>query len=118
MDESIEQLGQDLARANYAKTTRERYVRTARDLARFCCKPLVAATRDELRGYVEALAQRGMSASQVSARLCAVLFLFRRTLGRPELVSFIKLPRRHSPLPAVLSVEEVNALLRAVRDPR
>jgi integrase/recombinase XerD len=41
-----------------------------------------------------------------------------RTLGQPELVSFIKLPRRHSPLPSVLSLDEVNALLRALRHPR
>ncbi len=46
-----------------------------------------------------------------------MLFLFRRTLGRPELVSFIKLPRRRSPLPSVLSLDEVNALLRAIREP-
>jgi integrase/recombinase XerD len=59
-----------------------------------------------------------MSPFQVSDRLCAVLFLFRRTLGRPELVSFIKLPRRHSPLPSVLSLEEVHALLQALRHRR
>ena len=59
-----------------------------------------------------------MSAHQQSSRLCAVLFLFRRTLGRPELVSFIKLPRRHSPLPSVLSLDEVNALLRSLRHRR
>jgi integrase len=34
------------------------------------------------------------------------------------MVSFIKLPRRRSPLPAVLSLDEVNALLRALKDPR
>lgn len=118
MDQSIEQLGQDLARANYAKTTRDRYIRTARELAEHCRKPLADVTREDLRGYVDALANRGLSASQVSHRLSAVLFLFRRTLGRPEFVSFIKLPRQYSPLPAVLSVDEVHALLRALRHRR
>jgi site-specific recombinase XerD len=33
-------------------------------------------------------------------------------------VSFIKLPRRYKPLPTVLSLDEVHALLRAIREPR
>ena len=53
MDQSIEQLGQDLARANYAKTTRERYVRATQELAEHCRKPLIDVTRDDLRGFVE-----------------------------------------------------------------
>ena len=118
MDQSITQLGQDLARASYAKETQERCLRTARELGEHCRKLLLELTRDDLRAFVESLEARGMSPCQVASRLCAVLFLFRRTLGRPELVSFIKLPRRYSPLPRVLSVEEVNALLRALRHPR
>jgi integrase/recombinase XerD len=114
---SIEQLTRDLALANYAKSTRERYIGTAKQLAASCGKPLAALTRDDLRAYVEARTHSGASAAVLHQDLCGVLFLFRRTLGRPELVSFIKLPRRRSPLPAVLSVEEVDALLRAIRKP-
>jgi site-specific recombinase XerD len=33
------------------------------------------------------------------------------------MVSFFRLPKKHSPLPTVLSVEEVNALIRAIRKP-
>jgi hypothetical protein len=39
-------------------------------------------------------------------RLCAVLYLYRKTLGLPELVSFISLPKKYSPLPTVLSKKE------------
>jgi site-specific recombinase XerD len=118
MDKCIEQLGQDLARSKYAKTTQGRYVRTAKELREHCGKPLAELTRDDLRSYVDAISGGALSPFQQSDRLCAVLFLFRRTLGRPEQVSFIKLPRRHSPLPSVLSLDEVNALLRALRHPR
>ena len=118
MDISIEQLARDLALANYAKSTQERYVWTAKHLAEFCRKPLVEVTRDDLREFVQARASRGKSATWLHNELCAVLFLFRRTLGRADLVSFIKLPKRRSPLPAVLSVEEVHTLLRAIREPR
>jgi len=118
MDKSIERLGQDLARANYAEKTRKAYVQTAGELAKRSGKPLAELTRDDLRAYVDSLQGGNVSAHQQAARLGAVLFLFRRTLGRPELVSFIKLPRRHSPLPSVLSLDEVHALLRALRHRR
>jgi len=118
MDSSIEQMARDLALGGYAKGTQERYLAKARELAAFCGKPLAEVTRDELRSFVEARVARGKSPSVLSGDLCAVLFLFRRTLGRPELVSFIKLPRRHKPLPTVLSLDEVHALLRALREPR
>jgi site-specific recombinase XerD len=117
MDASIEQLARDLALAKYAKRTREGYIGAAEQLAAFSGKPLAALTRDDLRAFVEARTSRGVSAAVLHRELCGLLFLFRRTLGRPELVSFIKLPRRRSPLPAVLSLDEVNALLRAIRKP-
>jgi site-specific recombinase XerD len=50
--------------------------------------------------------------------LCALLFVFRRTLGKPEFVSFIKLRRRYSKLPVVLSHKEVHALLNAIEHRR
>jgi integrase/recombinase XerD len=118
MDTSIEQMTRDLAFAKYAKKTQEGYLATAKQLAEFCGKPVVEVSRDELRDFVEARAARGTSAGRLYSELLAVRFLFKRTLGRPEMVSFIKLPKRHSPLPAVLSVEEVNVLLRSIREPR
>lgn len=118
MDSSIEQMERDLALAAYAKGTREAYVRTAKRLSEFSGKPITAVTRDDVRAFVEALTSRRPSAGVLHKELCAVLFLFRRTLGRPEMVSFIKMPRRHSPLPAVLSLNEMHALLRAIREPR
>jgi integrase/recombinase XerD len=118
MDQSIEQMARDLALAKYATDTQKRYVTTAKQLGEFCGKPLAEVTREQLRDFVEARASGNKSATRLSSELCAVLFLFRRTLGRAEMVSFIKLPRRYSPLPAVLSVDEVNVLLRALRVPR
>jgi site-specific recombinase XerD len=118
MDSSIEQMERDLAFAKYAKSTQARYVATAKLLGEFVGKAIVEITRDELRGFIEARAARGRSASVLYAELLALRFLFKKTLGRAEMVSFIKLPRRHSPLPEVLSLDEVNSLLRAIREPR
>jgi len=118
MDKTIEQLSQDLARAGYAKTTRVEYRKVAERLGDFCSKPIIEISRDELRGYVEVITEQSSSPSHLSRQLCAILFLFRRTLGKPELVSFIKLPRRYSKLPVVLSQKEVDALLNAIQCPR
>jgi integrase len=51
----------------------------------------------------------------VIGQLAALSFLYRKTLGRPELVSFVSYPKRHKPLPTVLSLEEVGALIQAIR---
>ena len=112
MDKSIDQLGQDLALANYAKSTQRKYLRTAEHLSNRFGRPLAELTREDLRTYVEEIQSRGQSASWVVTQLAALAFLYRKTLGRPETVSFLSYPKRHKPLPTVLSLEEVGALIR------
>jgi integrase/recombinase XerD len=115
MDQSIRQLGQDLALAGYAKGTQSKYLRTAEHLAKRFGHPLAELTREDLRGYVEEITARDKSASWVTTQICALSFLYRKTLGQPERVSFLSYPRRKRPLPTVLSLDEVGALLGAIR---
>ena len=116
MEKSIERLGQDLAQANYAKRTQKGYVGVAEHLSRRFGRPLEELTREELRTYVQEVSERGLSASWVITRLAALRFLYRKTLGQSEKVSFLSYPKRHIPLPTVLSLEEVGALIQAVRN--
>jgi site-specific recombinase XerD len=118
MDQSIVQLGQDLALANYAKNTQKKYLRVAEHLSHRFGKPVADVTREELRTYVEELVARGLSASWVITHLAALRFLYRKTLGQSDKASFISYPKRHKPLPTVLSLEEVGALIRAVHNAR
>lgn len=118
MDQSIEQLGQDLARAGYAEATQRRYLKTANLLSERFGVPVADLTREQIREFVDAVASEGNSAWRSRSMLGAVLFLFRKTLGRPQDVSFIKLPKKPSGLPAVLSLNEVAALLPAIRNRR
>jgi integrase/recombinase XerD len=115
MDKSIKRLGQDLALAKYAKSTQQKYLKTAEHLSNRFGRPLAELTRDELRTYVEEISGRGKGASWVTTQLAAVSFLYCKTLGQPELVSFVSYPRRPRPLPTVLSLQEVSALLSAIR---
>ncbi len=118
MDSTITQLEQDLARAEYAESTRHCYRACAEELARHVGRPIATVTRDELRDFVDGVTAGEGGAQAKRMRLCGLLFLFRKTLGAPEMVSFIKLPRRHSRLPVVLSKGEVHRLLNAIRKPR
>lgn len=118
MSSEIENMARDLALRGYSKSTRTSYPREARRLVERFGKPASQLTQDELRRYVEELSQRGKSSSLFRNQLCALLFLYKKTLGRPELVSFIGLPKRYSPLPEVLVVKEVDDLLQHVARPQ
>src|SRR6185437_5645179 len=93
------------------------YLRTVRALGDHFDKPVAELRRDEIRAYVDHLQGQVRSASWLKTKLAAIAFLFRRTLGRPADVSFIVFPRQYSPLPTVLSPDEVAAFLDAIRHP-
>lgn len=118
MDKLIQQLGQDLARAGYAKRTREGYVAVAEQLGARFGAPIGDITRDQVREFVEEIWARDCSAGRRKNLLSGLRALYRKTIGKPEMVSFIRLPKVHSPLPTVLTLAEVDALLRSIRSPR
>jgi site-specific recombinase XerD len=117
MDKSIEQMGQDLAFAEYSQSTRNNYLRTVKGVAAHFGRPVAELGRDELREYVGLLQDRARSASWLKMKLAAIVFLYAKTLGRPTDVSFVVWPRQYSPLPTVLSQQEVDAFLQALRHP-
>jgi site-specific recombinase XerD len=117
MDESIQQMKQDLAFAAYAGSTQKSYLRTAEGLSSYFGRPLAGLRREELRFYVEQLRGQGRSASWLKMQLAAIVFLFAKTLGKAAEVSFIVWPKQYSPLPTVLSQAEVDAVLGALRHP-
>ncbi|MFO0758920.1 MAG: tyrosine-type recombinase/integrase [Byssovorax sp.] len=118
MDKRIEQLGQDLARGGYSKRTQVAYVATAKRLRVRFGVPLDEISREQVRAFVDEVMSRSGSPHTKRMDLLALRFLFKKSLGKPEMVSFFRLPRTYSPLPTVLSVEEVGALIRAIRGAR
>jgi site-specific recombinase XerD len=134
VEEAIKQLCQDLARAEYAKTTQDSYKKTAIALSeRFGCS-VAELTRDQLREYVDAVVAEDGGRCRGRVKLCRNLSTRVVTTGQEGAqshrkrrvrqssglcdVSFIKLPKRYSALPAVLSLNEVAALLPAIRNRR
>jgi integrase/recombinase XerD len=118
MDNSITRMIQDLALGGYAKKTKSLYLWAVKDLAIRFGRPVDELTRDELRTFVDETVSAGKSPSWVRIKLAALKFLYCKTLGRPEVVSFILFPRRCSKLPTILSLDEVDALLREIQNPR
>jgi site-specific recombinase XerD len=110
----LERLGWDLAFASKARSTQKQYLADARAFAAYFGRSPEFLGQGEVRGWVEHLIARGTSPSRLRQHLSALVFLFRKTLGRPEAVSFFSWPKDVERLPVVLSVEEVSCLLKAV----
>ncbi len=104
----------DLGFAQRADKTRKLYVSDALAFARFFERSPEELGQAEVRAWVEHLIVQGTSPSRLRQHLSALVFLFRKTLGRPEAVSFFSWPKDPEQLPVVLSVEEVAALLAEV----
>ncbi|HTA13297.1 MAG TPA: tyrosine-type recombinase/integrase [Solirubrobacteraceae bacterium] len=117
MDKSIKQMCQDLAFGSYVKSTQGQYIRSVEELAAHFGRPVAELGRDDLRAYIERLRARGLSASWLKMRLGGIVFLYAKTLGRPQDVSFVVWPKQHSPLPLVLSQWEVAAVFDALHHP-
>src|SRR5690349_9274116 len=104
MDQSIVRMKQDLALAGYVKGTRKRYLYEIDRLSKRYGRPLDTLTRDEIRTHVEdVIAQTDSSYRNV--RLAAIKFLYAKTLGQPEMVSFVALAAPKSRVPETLSLD-------------
>jgi site-specific recombinase XerD len=108
----------DLRLRNYAKRTVDTYVSQVAAFARhFGRSPDLLGTED-VRAYQLHLLQRRVSWSKFNQAVCALRFLYRTTLGRPEDLPFIPFGKRPKTLPSVLSPDEVLRLLDAATLPR
>ena len=118
MEKEIECVRRDLALRGYAERTQKAYLKGVRRLHERFGRLAAELTREDLRVHVEELQSLGKNTAWLRKELCALLFVYRKTLGRADLVSFISLPRTHSPLPEVLSLKQIHDLLGAIRQPR
>jgi site-specific recombinase XerD len=109
---------EDLELGGYARGTKRLYVNVVRELAQYYGSSPAELTREQLRQYVTHLRQeRCKSASNLRGHLAGIKFVYAKTLGRPEDVSFLSWPSAPEKLPTVLSVAEVGSLLGALRCP-
>jgi site-specific recombinase XerD len=103
----------DLRLRNYARRTIDTYVWQVAGFARHFGRSPEVLGVDDIRAYQLHLVQRRVSWSTFNQAVCALRFLYRTTLGRPDQLPFIPFGKRPKTLPSVLSPDEVLRLLDA-----
>lgn len=101
----------DLRMADRAEGTIQQYVASARKFEDYLGHDLADATQEEIRRWVDILRGWAVGASALGIHYSALKFLFGRTLGQPEKVAWITIPKAKSPLPSILVQPEVQRLL-------
>lgn len=108
----------DLRVRNRSPRTIERYVSLVAKFAKHFGRSPESLGAEEVRAYQLHLVERRVSWSLFNQTVCALRFLFRTTLGRPELIEMIPFGKKPKKLPCVLSSEEVTRLIDAAQPGR
>jgi len=102
-----------------SERTQEAYVRAVRQLADHCHKSPDLISEEELRQYflyIKNVKKYSRAASTIA--ICGIKFFYEKTLNREfTTLKLVRAPREKK-LPVILSIEEVQTILRQVRLPR
>jgi len=110
---------EDLRLRRFAENTLVSYLGCVARFEGWHGRSAVEMGRAEVRSFLGYLVrERGVSASTQSVYLAALCFVYRVTLGRPEVVAEIAWPRSSSRLPDILSRSEIEAVLAVTQLPR
>ncbi len=104
---SLSRLEGDLRMADWAKGTIQQYLASARRFEAFLGMDVSEAGQKAILHWVDHLQTQPIGPERLRCHYSALKFLYGRTLGQPEKVAFISMPRKDSPLPTVLSPAEV-----------
>ncbi len=112
-----------LAERGAAAHTVNAYARDISDFLAFLAAgktEVAAASADDVRGYLEALAADGLAPTSRARKLSAIRQFFRFLLSEgmrsDDPTSAIDSPRRGRPLPKVLSLSEVESLIGVAKE--
>lgn len=108
---SLSRFAGDLQMANRAPKTIQQYVASVRRFEEYLGHDPVDASQESVRRWVDILRQEAIGASRLGLHYAALKFLYARTLGQPEKVAWITIPKAKAPLPSILVKTEVARLL-------
>src|SRR5437867_4743672 len=107
---------QDLQLRNYSPKTQEVYVECVALFARHFGKSPELLGPEDIRTYQLYLAhEKKASWSRFNQTVCALRFLYGKTLGKDWAITHIPFPRKERKLPVVLSATEVVQFFTALR---
>ena len=112
-----DRMARDLESRGLAPRTIVEYLASIRGLAKFHMKAPDLLRADEVRDWIDHLREKGTGPDGMRLHCAALVSLYRRTLGRPEMVSFLAWPRSPRRIPVVLSRGEVDRLLASFEKP-
>ena len=105
----------DLKLRDYRPSTRESYLRCAKNFVAHFRIPPHRLGEKEIRAFLLHLSEHnGSGAAGLKMYVAAIKFLYTHTLDRPEEVAKIPYPRVPKPLPDILTGSEVKLLLSNV----
>jgi integrase/recombinase XerD len=113
-----DRMSRDLERAGLVPRTRTQYIAAIASMAAFFMRAPDHLGPDDIRIWDDELHRRGLSPGWLGVHTAALVFLYRRTLSRPEMVSFLSFRRAPRRLPTVLTPEEVFRILAVLYEPR
>jgi site-specific recombinase XerD len=108
---SLSRFTGDLRMANRATGTIQQYVASVRRFEAFLGHDLDDASQESIRRWVDHLRQQAIGASRLGLHYSALKFLYARTLGQPEKVAWITIPKAKAHLPSILGQPEIRLLL-------
>ena len=113
-----QRMREDMQLRGFAPRTQDVYIHAVQQFASYYHKSPEQISQEEVRRYfVYLMNEKRVSPSTISLTMCALKFLYERTLQRPlPIFDLLRRPQRRS-VPAVLSVEEVRRLLGCLRRP-
>jgi len=104
---------EDLRIRNYSPRTIRRYVEVVAQISGHFNKAPDRLSPEDVRSYLVFQVERKVSVSLLKQIVCAIRFLFRRTLGRDFPTHLIPFPREERRIPVILSMDEVNAVVQS-----
>lgn len=114
-----DKMEQDLKLRGLCENTRETYLRCARAFVKHYRKSPTEMGKAEVRDFLLHLVEeRKLSPSTYNVYGASLKFLYSHTLGRPQEVAWVGQMRVTRRLPAILSAEEIEQLLDALRSLR
>ena len=108
---SLSRFAGDLEMANRAPRTISQYVSSVRRFEEFLGHDLGEASQESVRRWVDVLRQQAIGASRLGQHYAALKFVYARTLGQPDKVAWISIPKAKVPLPSILARVEIQRLL-------
>jgi integrase/recombinase XerD len=116
MGELRERMEMAMRLRNFSSKTITCYIWQVKSFTRMFGRSPAEMGKQEVQQYVESLVRKNKSWSSVRLAYSALRFLYRETLGRAWDVAGLPPAKREKRLPLVMSMEEVQQILQAVRN--